>query len=372
MKIVILGTRGIPANYSGFETSVEETAWRLTERGHEVYVYCRANNVKIDSLSYRGVNLIILPSITSKYFDTPFHTTLSVFHMLTKKINPDIIQMYGVGNSLWLLPLKLARKPIVAVVDGLDWMRKKWGRFASFFLKLSEHFALWWADEYIVDSRVVIKYYLSNYKKAPLYIPYGSNVSESKLPYNLVQAYGLEPEEYILFVGRLVPEKGVHYLISAFEKVTTDKKLVIVGDNIHGKEYVDRLKSTTDPRIFFLGFVYGEAYKQLNNHAYLYVQPSELEGTSPALLGAMGLGNCVLVSDIPENCETIGNAGLTFKKNDVSDLTFKLQMLVESPLKVKEYKRQAIERVATYYSWDVVTDKYEDLFYQLLGMVHDT
>ncbi len=366
MKIAILGTRGIPANYSGFETSVEETAWRLVERGHEVYVYCRANNVKTDSPNYRGVNLIILPSITSKHFDTPFHTTLSVLHLLTSKIRPDIVQMYGVGNSLWLLPLKLLGRPIVAVVDGLDWMRKKWGRLASLFLKISERFALWWADTYVVDSQAVIRYYLSNYRKAPLYIPYGANVPESVLPCNLVQRYGLEPEQYILFVGRLVPEKGVHHLISAFEKVNTDKKLVIVGDNIHGQEYVERLKSTKDPRILFLGFVYGEAYQQLNSHAYLYVQPSELEGTSPALLGAMGLGNCVLVSDIPENCETIGNAGFTFKANDPADLALKLQMLIESPAEVREYKRRAVERVVTHYSWDVVTDEYERLFYELL------
>lgn len=365
MKIAILGTRGIPANYSGFETSVEETAWRLVERGHEVYVYCRTNNVKTDSQIYRGVNLITLPSIDSKHFDTPFHTTLSVFHLLTSKIRPDIVQMYGVGNSLWLLPLKLTGKPIIAVVDGLDWMRQKWGRFASTFLRVSEHFALWWADEYVVDSQAVIKYYLSHYERTPLYIPYGANVPENILPYNLVQQYGLRPEEYILFVGRLVPEKGVHHLVTAFEKVNTDKKLVIVGDNIHDKDYVDRLKSTRDSRILFLGFVYGEAYQQLNSHAYLYVQPSELEGTSPALLGAMGLGNCVLVSDIPENRETIGDAGITFKKNDANDLALKLQALVESPAEVKEYKLRAVNRVLTHYSWDVITDEYERLFCKL-------
>lgn len=368
MRIAILGTRGIPANYSGFETSVEETACRLVERGHEVHVYCRTGNVKTKLQMYRGVKLIKLPSVASKHFDTPFHTTLSVFHLLSSKIRPDIIQMYGVGNSLWLFPLRLVRRPVVAVVDGLDWKREKWGGVARVFLKTSEHFALKWADEYVVDSQAVIKYYLSNHSKLPIYIPYGANVPEHTLPHNLVQEYGLEPQEYILFVGRLVPEKGIHHLISAFEKVNTDKKLVIVGDNIHDKEYVNRLKSTNDSRVLFLGFVYGEAYKQLNSHSYLYVQPSELEGTSPALLGAMGMGNCVVVSDIPENCETIGDAGIPFERNNPNDLALKLQMLIESPQIVEDYKRRAINRVLTHYSWDAVTDEYERLFCKLLGI----
>lgn len=367
MRIAILGTRGIPANYSGFETSVEETAWRLVERGHEVIVYCRTNNIDIDGTEYRGVKLIKLPSLKSKHLDTPFHTTLSIFHLLLNKFRPDIIQMYGVGNSLWILPLKIARKPIVAVVDGLDWQRKKWGKFAKLFLRISERFAQWWSDEYVVDSQAVIEHYLSKYTTQPIYIPYGANVPEATLPDTLVYEFGLKPNEYVLFVGRLVPEKGVHHLISAFEKVNTDKKLVIVGDNIHDKDYVDYLKSSTDPRIHFLGFIYGEAYQQLNRYAYVYVQPSELEGTSPALLGAMGLGNCVLVSDIPENKETIGDAGVTFKKNDPYDLAKKLQELIQTPEKVQIYKRLAPKRVQEHYSWEVVTDKYEELFLKLIN-----
>jgi glycosyltransferase involved in cell wall biosynthesis len=178
---------------------------------------------------------------------------------------------------------------------------------------------------------------------------------------SFVREKGLMPNEYILFVGRLVPEKGVHHLISAFERVKTDKNLVIVGDNIHDREYVTSLKNTKDSRIRFLGFVYGESYQQLNSHAYIYVQPSELEGTSPALLGAMGFGNCVVVSDIPENLETIGNAGIAFRKNDPKDLADKLQMLIDNPSEVGKYKRLAIERVQKHYSWEVVTDQYEQV-----------
>jgi glycosyltransferase involved in cell wall biosynthesis len=365
MRIAILGTRGIPANYSGFETSVEETAWRLVERGHQVTVYCRTSHAKTAEGQYRGVWLVTLPAVQSKHLDTPSHTTLSLIHLLAHR-RPDVIQMYGVGNSLWLLPLRLTGCPIVSVVDGLDWKRKKWGRFARAFLRASERLAVGWADAYVVDSHAVIDYYRARFDKPPVYIPYGANVPQVAQSEHLVRELGLEPGRYILFVGRLVPEKGVHYLVRAFGSVRTDMNLVIVGDNLHDRQYVNSVKSTQDPRIRFLGFVYGEAYGQLNSHAYVYVQPSELEGTSPALLGAMGFGNCVLVSDIPENRETIGEAGLTFRRNDERDLAARLQELVDHPNMVQRFKRLAPERVSQYYNWDKITDDYERLFYQLL------
>lgn len=367
MKISIFGTRGIPANYSGFETSVEETAWRLVERGHQVSVYCRTGNIKTPKTEHRGVQLVKLPSIQSKHLDTPSHTTLSVLDALVRRSRPDIIQMYGVGNSLWLLPLRLLGCPLVSVVDGLDWKRRKWGRFARSFLHASARLAVWWSDAYIVDSRAVIQHYRTQFQKQPIYIPYGANIPEVAQADNLVRELNLEPGKYVLFVGRLVPEKGVHHLVRAFESVQTDMNLVIVGDNVHDRDYVTSLKSTKDARIRFLGFVYGDAYTQLNSHAYVYVQPSELEGTSPALLGAMGFGNCVLVSDIPENRETIGEAGLTFRRNNEKDLATRLQELIDNPELVRQFKQLAQARVAKHYNWDKITDSYERLFYRLCG-----
>lgn len=365
MKIAILGTRGIPANYSGFETSVEETAWRLVERGHEVTVYCRKNIINHSGQIYRGIRLVKLPSIRSKHLDTPSHTTLSVLHVITRSYRPDVIQMYGVGNALWLIPLRLSGIRLVSVVDGLDWKRKKWKKFASLFLKISQYFAVWLSDEYVVDSRVVIEFYAKLFNKKPTYIPYGANIPIQVLDTNLIWEFGLAPNKYILFVGRLVPEKGVQYLIHAFELVQTDMNLVIVGDNVHDKQYVNKLKSTNDPRIRFLGFVYGDGYKQLNSYAYVYVQPSELEGTSPALLGAMGFGNCVLVSDIPENCETIGDAGVTFHRNNEKDLAAELQKLIDNPERVMHFKNLAQTRVKLHYNWNKITDEYERIFHQL-------
>lgn len=366
MKIAILGTRGIPANYSGFETSVEETAYRFAERGHDVTVYCRTSNDSNMEEWYRGVRLVHLSSMESKHLDTPIHTTRSIIHLFKNSPRPDIIQMYGVGNSLWLFPLLFLKSPLVSIVDGLDWKRKKWGKFASWFLRISERFTIWWADEYVVDSRVVISYYDEQYKKKPVYIPYGANIPKVTKADNYIFEFGLEPRKYILFVGRFVPEKGIHHLIHAFEQVDTDMKLVVVGDNVHDKSYVESLKSTQDPRIIFPGFAYGDAYVQLNSHAYVYVQPSELEGTSPALLGAMGFGNCVLVSDIPENCETIGDVGVTFHKNHPADLAQKLQELIDDPNLVEHFREMAPIRIAENYDWEKITDDYERLFFGLL------
>lgn len=363
MKISIIGTRGIPANYSGFETSVEETAWRLVERGHQVTVYCRSNHIEYDDATYRGVELVKLSSIKSKFLDTPTHTTLSSFHLVQNP--PDVIQVYGVGNALWLPLLRMARRPIVIVVDGLDWRRAKWQGFAKWFLRQSENWAVAWADSYVVDSEAVVKYYKERFDKPPVYIAYGANILTTSENVDMLKTYGLIPNGYILFVGRLVPEKGVHYLIDAYNQLETDLPLVIVGDNIHDQEYVQSLKKASGEGVKFLGFVYGEGYNQLNSHAYVYVQPSDLEGTSPALLGAMGHGNCVLVSNIPENLETIGNAGVSFEKSNPVDLARKLRYLIDNPGTVSDYKQKAQLRIQTTYNWDTITEQYERLFRSL-------
>lgn len=365
MKIAILGTRGIPASYSGFETSVEETAIRLVERGHEVSVYCRTGYVNHQENFYRGVKLVSLPSIRHKFLDTPIHTTLSVLYIW--KDLPDIIQVYGVGNALWLPLLKLTGRPIVSVVDGLDWKRAKWQGFARWFLRQSESWAVKWSNAYVVDSQIVVKHYQGRFNKPPTYIAYGANIPDVVPTTDALDESELLPNRYILFVGRLVPEKGVQYLVKAFEKVKTDMNLVIVGDNVHDPQFVQQLKSTNDQRIRFLGFVYGKGYAQLNSYAYVYVQPSDLEGTSPALLGAMGYRNCVLVSDIPENQETIDDAGVTFKRGDVDDLTQKLQYLIDHPDEVALLKDKAQERVARVYNWESITDAYERLFLTVLN-----
>lgn len=364
MKISVLGTRGIPASYSGFETAVERIGERLAQKGHEIVVYCRTHNVKIEDDTYKGMRLVKLPSINNKYLDTLTHTSLSLLHVLIHR--SDIIHLYGVGNSVFLIPLRLLRRKVIISVDALDWQRRKWNRLAAFCLRTSAGLAARLAHEYVVDSQTVANYYRGRYKKEPVYIAYGADMPGRTSERGGLAEFGLEPREYVLFVGRLVPEKGVHHLVRAFEMVDTDLKLAIVGDNPHDRTYVESLKATQDPRIRFLGFVYGEGYDRLCSNAYLYVQPSEVEGTSPSLLGAMGHGNCVLVSDIPENLETLGDAGFSFERNNPVSLKEKLEMLIGRPQLVEESGKKAKVRVQQVYNWDKIADDTEKLCLSLL------
>jgi len=364
VKIGVLGTRGVPANYSGLETAVERIGERLAHKGYEIVVYCRRHNVTIKEDTYRGMHLVKLPSINNKYLDTLSHSFLSLLHVFVHR--PDLIHLYGVGNSAFLIPLRLLRRPLVISVDALDWQRKKWNRFAAFCLRSSAGVAVRFSDRYIVDSQEVAKYYRDRYDKEPIYIAYGADMPEPGKEDGSVQDFGLEPRKYVLFVGRLVPEKGVHHLIKAFETVDADLHLAVVGDDPHNKTYVESLKATKDPRIRFLGFVYGDGYQRLCSNAYLYVQPSDVEGTSPALLGAMGFGNCVLVSDIPENLETVGDAGFSFESGNPASLKDKLEWLVGEPELVREYGRKARARVTSVYSWDRIAEDMEGLYLSVL------
>ena len=341
-------------------------ATRLVEKGYDVGVYCRKHIIKYKEKTYKGIKIIRLFSIANKYLDTPVSTLISLFHLIFHPVN--VVQLYGIGNSIFIPLLKLFRYKVVSVVDGLDWKRGKWGRFASWFLRTSEWFAVLFADYYVVDSQEVVKYYKKKFPWSnPIYVPYGANVislKETEVP----KKYNLKPQKYALFVGRLVPEKGVHHLIKAFESLKTDFQLAIVGDNIYDRGYVESLKATKSENIKFLGFVYGNDYVQLCANAYLYVQPSILEGTSPALLTAMALGNCVLVSNIPENLETIGTAGISFDiEKQEKGLREKLQYLLENPDVVDKFRKEAVERILQNYSWDKVTEDYEKLFIQLVN-----
>lgn len=376
MKVSVLGTRGVPASYSGLETAVERIGERLVRKGYEIAVYCRTHNVTIEADTYKGMRLVKLPSINNKYLDTLSHTFLSLFHVLTHR--PDVVHLYGVGNSVFLIPLRLLRRPLIISVDALDWQRKKWNRFAAFCLRSSAGLAVRFSDEYIVDSEEVAKYYVERYDKEPIYIAYGADMPEKPMEQGSLEEFHLQPRQYVLFVGRLVPEKGVHHLIKAFEMADTDLQLAIVGDNPHNPAYVQSLKATEDPRIRFLGYVYGDGYARLCDSAYLYVQPSEVEGTSPALLGAMGYGNCVIVSDIPENLETIGDAGFAFENGNPVSLKEKLEMLISRPDLVEEYGTNAKARVQEVYNWDKIAQDVERLYLSVLpsgqtagGEAHD-
>lgn len=367
MKIAFVGTRGVPASYSGFETFVEELGARMAEQGHEVVVYCRPHHIKYEGDTYRGMRLVRIPTIPNKYLDSMVHSILCMYHSVYRE-QPDLIYVCGQGNASTLLIPRLYGIPTVINVDGPDWERQKWGRFASWFLRVSEKIAVQLADVVIADSRAVQDYYRRNYDAETTYIAYGANIPEDQPGNGTLEEFGLEDRGYFLFVGRLVPENCAHHLVDAYSGLETDKKCVIVGDAPYAEEYISSLKATQNPNVVFTGYVFGDGYKELGSHAYAYCMTSEVGGTHPALVEEMAFGNCVIVNDIPTNLETIGDAGLSYEgKRGGESLRHVLQWTLDNEEKVQELRVKARERARDEYSWPVITERYLNLFNRMLG-----
>jgi glycosyltransferase involved in cell wall biosynthesis len=363
MNIAIMGIRGIPANYGGFETFAEQLSTRLVKRGHKVTVYGRSHYVTIPDRIYRGVELVVLPTIKHKYLDTVAHTFVTAFHAWFKDF--DIVLLCNAANALAAGVVRLSGKRTVLNVDGIERQRKKWNRLGRLYYRLSEWLATKIPHAIVTDAEVIREYYQSHYGKESTMIPYGAEIERHRNP-EWLQTLGLTPERYILYVSRLEPENNAHLVIEAFEKVATDMKLVIVGDAPYSQAYIQRLKATRDPRIIFTGYVFGEGYRRLQQNAYCYLHATEVGGTHPALIEAMGFGNCVLVLDTPENREAISGAGLFYK--NVEELRTTLQHLVDDPSLIPRHREQAMARVRSHYNWEVVTDQYERLFAELTGL----
>jgi glycosyltransferase involved in cell wall biosynthesis len=363
MKIAILGTRGIPANYGGFETFAEQLSTRLVARGHEVTVYGRAHYATGASNTYRGVNLVVLPTIRHKYFDTVVHTFLSTLHALPRRY--DVILICNAANSIFAFLPRLFGTPTLVNVDGLERKRKKWNWFGRKYYLLSEWLSTFMPAAIVTDAQVIQDYYATRYRKDSAMIAYGADVERRAEPALLGQ-YGLKPNRYILYVSRLEPENNAHLVIEAYEQVETDLPLVIVGGAPYAEEYIRRLKSTKDERVKFLGFVFGQDYRALQQHAYCYVHATEVGGTHPALIEAMGAGNCALVLNTPENLEVMGEAGISYGSGE--DLARKLRWLLANPAVIGEYRQRAMSRVRQHYNWEQITDQYDLLLTTLAGL----
>jgi len=363
MKIAILGTRGIPAGYGGFETFAEELSWRLVRNGHQVTVYGRTSNVRYRGDTYRGVRLVLLPTIPHKYFDTVAHTFLSVCHVLFRDL--QVVLICNAANSLFSFLPRLAGKKVIVNVDGLERQRRKWNRLGKAYYRLSEWLSTFLPNAIVSDARVIQEYYSARYGKESRFIPYGADAARAESRAAL-DRLGLQPEEYVLYVSRLEPENNPLLVVRAFERVKTDKKLVIVGDAPYAQDYIAAVKATADPRILFPGAIYGEGYRELQSHACCYVQATEVGGTHPALIEAMGRARCVLYLNTPENREVAGEAGIAFERSP-EDLAQKISAVLENPDLRKEYEARALERVRERYQWDAVTAQYEELFRELTG-----
>jgi glycosyltransferase involved in cell wall biosynthesis len=362
MKLAILGTRGIPANYGGFETFAEELSTRLVARGHDVTVYGRSNTIRYRDKTYKGVKLAILPTIRTKHLDTVAHTFLSVFHALPRRF--DCILMCNAANAPFLVVPRLAATPVALNVDGIERLRRKWGVAGRVYYRVSEYLSTIIPTAIVTDANVIRDYYLKKYRKPSVMIAYGANCERTETTTALNQL-GVRPQEYFLYVSRLEPENNAHVVIEAFEKVRTDKKLVIVGDAPYARTYIARLKSTRDPRIRFVGAIYGTGYRELQSHAHAYIQATEVGGTHPALIEAMGAGNCVIAKDTPENHEVLEDCGLFFR--DASDLAHQIEVTLSDRVLAEALRSKAFDRAKKSYSWDAITDAYEKLFRHLVA-----
>lgn len=354
MRIAIVGTRGIPARYGGFETFAEELSRRLAGRGHIVSVYCRE---PYESSMYLGVRRRQLPTIKHKYFDTLAHTGLSTLHLLLNRV--DVALYCNAANAIYCWLPRLVGIPVALNVDGLERHRKKWNALAKAWYALSERLATVTPNEVVTDALAIQDYYRDKYHRASTMIPYGAEPARVATEEALTQL-GLERERYVLYVSRMEPENNGLLVREAFEKLSTRFKLALIGDAPYADDYIRRVRNTKDPRVVMPGAIYGSGYAELQSHCYCYVHATEVGGTHPALIEAMGRGALVLYLENPENSEVAGGAGLPFRQDNLTEVL--QRALAMDPLERRALQDRAVTRVRERYSWEAVTTEYEAVF----------
>lgn len=370
MKIAMFGHKRIPSREGGVEIVVEELSRRMAALGHSVTCYNRrGHHVSGEAFDADvrqkcdGVRLKTVPTLDKKGLAA---VTSSFFGAVSSAFSDaDVVHIHAEGPAFMCWLPKLLGKRVVVTVHGLDWQRAKWkGGFGSKYIHAGEKMAVRFADEIIVLSRNVQNYFKTAYNRNTVWIPNGVSKPEYRCPDLITNQWGLERDGYILFLGRLVPEKGIHYLIEAFQNCKTDKTLVIAGGASDSEEYRQRLKEMAgeDPAIVFTGFVQGRALEELYSNAYLYVLPSDVEGMPLSLLEAMSYGNCCLVSDIAECAEVVEDKAAVFKKGSVPDLSLQLQRLCSASDTVNLYRAHAQQFICEKYNWDQVTGKTLELY----------
>lgn len=358
MKIAMIGQKGIPSRAGGVEIHVEEIASRLAGSGCSVYVFCRKGYSGINTGKvYKNINIRFVPYIGTKHLDAITHTFSSTIAALL--MGCDIFHYHALGPATLSFIPKIFGKKVVCTVHGLDWQRRKWGAFASRYLKFGEYATAKFSNAVINVSRNLVDYYKKKYNKDTVYIPNGVEKGEFRQPDIISKNYGLVKDEYILFLARLVPEKGAHYLIDAFNRLNCCKKLAISGCSSHSDKYEAELHkmASDNSNIVFTGFVAGDELEELYSNAYLYILPSDIEGLPISLLEAMSFDNCCLTSDIPENADVVKDMGYTFKKSDVADLSEKLEMLINQEEKVYAVKKNVCRNILEEYNWDDAAEK---------------
>jgi glycosyltransferase involved in cell wall biosynthesis len=364
LKIAMFGHKRIPSREGGVEIVVEELATRMTSLNYSVTCYNRKGqhvagtefNQKILD-TYKGVKLKSIFSVNCRGLAALTSSVFGAFHSAFGKY--DVVHIHAEGPAFMCWLPKLMGKRVIVTVHGLDWGRTKWGKIASWYIRTGEKMAVKYADEIIVLSQGVKDYFSSEYGRETRFIPNGVNRPEIADVDEIKKKWGLEKEGYILYLGRIVPEKGEHYLVEAFKKINTDKKLVIAGGLSDTAEYGKGLKELAagDERIIFTGFVQGRMLDELYSNCLIYCLPSDLEGMPLSLLEAMSYGNCCLVSDILECAEVVEDKAVTFMKGDINNLKKKLEWLLNHENEIKIYSNEAADFICNKYSWDDVVEK---------------
>lgn len=356
-KISIIGIRGIPAMYGGFETLVENLAPFLARDGWKVVVYARKKFVPKGLKWYRGVRIIKTPSLHTKHLDTISHTIFSLPHILITR--PKILFVLNLINTIFVLPLKIFGIKIIINVDGLEWERKKWGFFGRTAYRISAYLATKFASEIITDGRVIKEYYEKKYKKNSVFIPYGFEIPKP-IGLSTLENLNLQVGEYFLWVGRLEPENNPEMVISAFNGAKTSRKLVILGDNPYKKKYVKNLRKMASEKIIMPGAIYGNGYSELLHNSYCFIHSSEVGGTHPALVEAMGAKKAVLLLYNKQNFEVASDLAFYFK--NIEELKNLIEWSEENPEKIFEAGKALGKRAEEEYSWSKVLLEYKNIF----------
>lgn len=370
LRIAMLGHKRIPSREGGIEIVVEELASRMANIGHQVVCYNRAGHHVSGAAydtekrkQYGAVRLKTVPTIEKKGLAA---VSSSFFACLCSALSRyDVVHIHAEGPAFFSFLPKLFGKRVVVTVHGIDWQREKWkSGFGSKYIRQGEKNAVRYADEIIVLSKGVQDYFQQTYGRTTRFIPNGVNVPEKRPAEDISQKYGLTKDSYILYLGRLVPEKGIRYLIEAFRQVRTDKRLVIAGGSSDTDTFTEELHEMAkdDPRILFTGFVQGQTLEELYSNAYLYTLPSDLEGMPLSLLEAMSYGNACVVSDIPECTEVVEEKALVFPKGNVKALRECLQDACDHPDKIDNLKQQAADYICARYNWDDVVKETLQLY----------
>jgi glycosyltransferase involved in cell wall biosynthesis len=356
MRIAILGTRGVPARYGGFETFAEELGAHLAARGHQVTVYGRNQWVLRGIKSHRGMQIKRLPAPRSKYLETVVHTLFAAFAVAPRRY--DVIYVCNVANVPALFVLLAARKKVVLNVDGLEWERAKWGLLGRTYYRLCAWLAAHLPVHIVTDAHVIQAYYLARYRRETTYFAYGTGLTPVADDGTLTRL-GLEAGRYVLYVSRLEPENNADLVVGAYAGVKTELPLAVVGDAPYASQFITGLREAAarDPRVKLLGAHYGSEYQVLRSHAAAYVQATEVGGTHPALVEAMGFGNAIVANDVPEHREVLADAGLYYR--GAQALTDALQRLLDDPVLATTMREKAAARARAMFDWDRIAADYE-------------